>query len=239
MASPLVAVLTALIVAVGVSWAVVVARKPKGAAGPWIFGVCWLGLPSAVALSGALQDFSSFPPPMMFVLAAVLATGLSFAFSPWGGAVRDRFSMAELIGFHVFRAMPELLLFVAYSEGLAPVQMTIEGRNWDALTAVLAFLIYLNWRDDQTGPPHWVGFVWSVIGISLLVNVVSIAVLSMPTPYRVFHNEPANTFVATFPYVLLPAVHVTAAIGGHALVIKKLLRRTRSLAVAAPKEQLR
>jgi len=224
MASAFIAPLTAVIVAVCVSWAVVAARKPKAGVAPWVFAAAWITLPSLVALSGVLQDFSSFPPPMMLMLVAVFVAGLSFTFSPWGSAILNHFSTAELIGFHAFRFMPEALLYTAHCEGLAPIQMSIEGRNWDALTAVLAFVIYLKWRGDQNGVPRWVTLGWSVIGIGLLVNIVSIAVLSMPTPFRSFHNEPANTFVATFPFVLLPAVHVAAAIGGHALVLRKALR---------------
>jgi hypothetical protein len=58
----------------------------------------------------------------------------------------------------------------------------------------------------------------------LLLNIVVIAILSMPTPLRHFHNEPANTFIAYFPYIWLPAFLVQVALFGHLLVFRWLRR---------------
>lgn len=135
--------------------------------------------------------------------------------------------MAALVGFQAFRLLPETLLVLAYEEGLAPVQMTVEGRNWDIISALLAAGIYLQWRRSPVGVPRWAAIGFSAVGLGLLANIVGIAVVSMPTPFRVFMNEPANTFVATFPYILLPTVHVTAALGGHVVILRKLWRPNR------------
>ena len=56
----------------------------------------------------------------------------------------------------------------------------------------------------------------------LLANIVTVAIFSMPTEFRVFMNEPANLFVAHVPYVWLPAVLVPAALLGHLLVFRWL-----------------
>ena len=40
--------------------------------------------------------------------------------------------------------------------------------------------------------------LWNILGLGLLINIVAIAILSMPTPLRVFMNEPANTIVTEF-----------------------------------------
>ena len=219
--SAIIALSSAIIVIVWVCWALFQALPVRGPS-IGLLGLLWFVLPSALGASGLLSDFSGVPPRMFFVLFAVLGASVAFTFSPWGSAVCQRFSMAALIGFHAFRFLPESLLLVAFWEGLAPIQMTLEGRNWDVLSAVLALAVYLVWR--QAGVPRWAAIAWSVSALGLLVNIVGTAILSMPTPFRQFHNEPANTFVATFPYILLPAVHVTAALAGHLLVIRKLLR---------------
>jgi hypothetical protein len=57
----------------------------------------------------------------------------------------------------------------------------------------------------------------------LLMNIVTIAVLSMPTPFRQFMNEPANEIVATFPFVYLPGVLVVLAFAFHAFSLRQLL----------------
>ena len=67
-------------------------------------------------------------------------------------------------------------------------------------------------------------FVWNVLGLLLLINIVVIAVLSMPLPFRFFFNDPANTFVTHVPYVWLPTFHVQAALFGHLLIFRALGR---------------
>ena len=72
-------------------------------------------------------------------------------------------------------------------------------------------------RSAETGP----GLIaWNLAGLALLVNIVSVAILSMPTPFRAFTNEPANTFVTQAPYVWLPVFLVQAAWLGHLLTLK-------------------
>ena len=61
-------------------------------------------------------------------------------------------------------------------------------------------------------------------GLALLLNVVVISVLSMPTPLRRFHNEPANTFVTHFPYVWLPLYLVQVAWMSHLLIFRAAKR---------------
>ena len=54
------------------------------------------------------------------------------------------------------------------------------------------------------------------------MNIVTIGIFSLPTEFRIFMNEPANTFVAYVPYVWLPAVLVQAALLGHLLIFRWL-----------------
>jgi hypothetical protein len=65
---------------------------------------------------------------------------------------------------------------------------------------------------------------WNVLGVLLLANIIAVALLSAPTPFRVFMNEPANTFITHVPWIWLPAVMVLAAVMGHALVFRWLVR---------------
>jgi hypothetical protein len=70
------------------------------------------------------------------------------------------------------------------------------------------------------------------IAVSLLVFglaarwyiIVVLALLSAPLPFRLFTNEPANTIIATLPYIWLPAFLVPAALFGHLLVFRYLRR---------------
>ena len=64
--------------------------------------------------------------------------------------------------------------------------------------------------------------IWNTAGVVLLINILTIAVLSAPFPFRVFHNEPANVWITQAPWVWLPAVYVLAAITGHILVYRRV-----------------
>lgn len=64
--------------------------------------------------------------------------------------------------------------------------------------------------------------MWNLLSLGLLINIVTIALLSIPTPFRVFMNEPANTLVAHFPFILLPGMLVPLAYGLHFLSMRQL-----------------
>lgn len=56
------------------------------------------------------------------------------------------------------------------------------------------------------------------------MNVVAVAILSVPGPMRVFTGPPALTLPFHFPFIWLPMVIVLAALLGHLLVFRKLWR---------------
>jgi hypothetical protein len=115
------------------------------------------------------------------------------------------------------------MLHRAYEQGVIGVQMTWSGRNFDVVTGLGALVLGLwLWRRGEERPiPSAVIWAWNLLGLGLLVNIVTIAILSMPTPVRAFDGPP-NTFVAEFPWVWLPTVMVTAALFGHLLVARRL-----------------
>ncbi|MBI1760214.1 MAG: hypothetical protein HYR56_02150 [Acidobacteria bacterium] len=185
----------------------------------------WLAVPAALALSGWLHDFTARPPrfPLLLVSAFLLTTWL--AFSSYGTRLIEGLPIGWLIGFQVFRLPLEWLLHRLYQENVVPVQMTYAGRNFDIITGTLALLLLL-WS-KRTALPHWALWAFNLIGLALLINIVTIALLSAPLPLRRFFNEPANTFIADWPWVWLPAFLVQAAWFGHLLVFRRL-RRMRS-----------
>ncbi len=60
------------------------------------------------------------------------------------------------------------------------------------------------------------------MGLALLVNIVAIADLATPVPFRVFTEGPPNLLPGTFPYVWLPTVLVQLALVGHLLLFRRL-----------------
>jgi len=66
---------------------------------------------------------------------------------------------------------------------------------------------------------------FNIVGILLLLNILVIAVLSMPTSIRFFMNEPSNTLVGQFPFILLPGVLVPIAYTMHIFSLRQLFAK--------------
>jgi hypothetical protein len=182
----------------------------------------WLGGSAILAKSGILAEFQRRPPPILIFMFSLSIITAAVAFSPIGNRLIKGVDIRWLIGFQVFRLPLEFLLYQLYREGVVPAQMTFAGMNFDIVTGALA-LIILIWG-AIVEPPRWAIRLFNYVGLALLINIVTIAILSTPTPLRRFFNEPANTFVAYSPYVWLPAFLVQAAWFGHLLVFRWIRR---------------
>ena len=183
----------------------------------------WLAIPALLAASGVMRDFASLPPPLMLVVIPMVLACVAIAASPIGARLVEAAGIGWLVGIHVFRLPLELLLHRLYVEGVVPVQMTYDGRNFDILTGVLALVLGL-WATRRQ-PPRWAIWTFTIVGLVLLWNIVGVAILSTPMPIRRFFNEPANTFIAEFPWVWLPTFLVQAAWLLHLLALRWLLVR--------------
>jgi len=184
----------------------------------------WIVLLLVLSYKGFFADFSQLPPRPGIAVLVPLPFVLLFTFSKKGTGLLQSIPSHWLIYLQSFRIAVELLLLLAFIGGRLPVQMTFEGRNFDIITGLLALPVgYLL----ATGKPHAkkLAIAFNVIGLLLLLNILIIAVLSMPTPFRYFMNEPANTIVARFPYILLPGVLVPIAYGLHILSLRQLLAK--------------
>jgi len=121
-----------------------------------------------------------------------------------------------------FRIFVEVLIWLAFLSNILPVQMSFEGRNFDIISGILALPVgYFLLKRKNFSPKLAIAF--NIIGIVLLLNILIVAVLSMPTSFRYFMNEPSNSLVATFPFILLPGVLVPIAYSMHIFSLRQLL----------------
>ena len=180
----------------------------------------WLAFTAALARSGWLAAFDARPPHFFLLMAPTALATLALAASPFGARLAGRTSWPWLIGFQAFRLPVEIVLARLSDAGVAPPQMTWHGMNFDVLTGLSAPFVAWLLGQNKLGARGIV--VWNLVCLALLANVVTIAILSTPTPLRVFSDEPANTFVAEWPWVWLPAFLVPAALLGHLLAFRKL-----------------
>ena len=118
----------------------------------------------------------------------------------------------------------ELILWALFLEGVIGKQMTFEGRNFDVLVGItavpVAYLIASGKLKSKAAM-----MTWNIFGLIMLANIVSVAILSTPLPFRVFTEGPANTVIAYFPFVWLPGFVVPVAFAMHLFSIRKALQR--------------
>lgn len=186
--------------------------------------LAWTAFVSILSLAGTLSDFSGMPPRLFMVLIVPVIMIIVVMNAKATSEILQQIQPRALISLQVFRVFVEILLWGLFTQNLLPVQMTFEGRNFDILVGLTA--PFVAWLYQHQKISRTLVIIWNFAGLLLLLNIVTIAILSMPTPMRVFLNDPANTIVAEFPIVWLPGLLVPLAYWLHLLSLKQLLGRT-------------
>ena len=195
----------------GWSWAAVVAVL-----------VAYLILPAVLACAGVLDRYTPLPAPALLVVLVLSLITVWGVFSRRGAMVADAVPVAVVILLQAFRIVVEWQLHRLYVEGTVPVEMTYSGRNWDIVSGLTGLGLGL-WLLSGRKAPHSILLAWNVLGLGLLLNIITIAVLCTPVPFRQFTSVP-NLLPSTFPYVWLPSFLVQLALAGHLLVFRQLRR---------------
>jgi hypothetical protein len=123
----------------------------------------------------------------------------------------------------VIRVPVEITLYWLAAERLVPEAMTFAGRNFDILSGLSAPLVYyFGFRNGRTNRPLLL--FWNVAALLLLINVVTIAILSFPSNMQSMAFDQPNLAVVHFPFVWLPAVVVPIVFFAHIAAFVKLFR---------------
>ena len=210
-------------------WLLVVRGLRRALTGPGailVLFLAYLAAPGILAGLGLLDRYTPLPAPALALLAGLtLLTVAVTAFFPLGGFIAMAVRPQGLIALQGFRIAVEWLLHRLYLEGVVPVQMTWTGRNFDIVTGVTGLALGAAfWRARSL--PRGLILAWNVLGLGLLVNIVVIAILSTPVPFRRFAEGPPNLLPSEFPYVWLPSFLVQVALGSHLLLFRQLQRRS-------------
>jgi len=184
--------------------------------------VVLLGLHAALALNGFYLAKTTPPrfPLAPFPTIVVLLI-LFFAFSREGASVK---SLRALTLLSTVRVPVELVLLWLYQHGAVPRLMTFEGRNFDILSGLTAPLAaWLAFRGGKVNRPLLL--VWNLFAFGLLLNIMTVAILSLETPFQRFAFDQPNRGVLYFPFIWLPAVIVPVVFVSHAVSLWQLLKR--------------
>jgi hypothetical protein len=195
--------------------------------GTTITVAAWIAIVTVLSYRGFFSDFSKLPPRPALALLTPLPFVLAFSFSKTGIKLLQNVPAQWLVFMQSFRIFVEVLIWFAFLANKLPVQMSFEGRNFDALTGMLAIpagvLLVLKKEWSRA-----IILAFNILGLALLINIVVIGLLSMPTPIRYFMNEPSNTLLAQFPLILLPTFMVPMAYSLHVFSLRQLFIRQKT-----------
>ena len=179
----------------------------------------WMAATWALAASGVLLDWNATPPPFALLVGAIVGLAVTIAFTPYGTRLVLGLPLWALVAMQAFRLPLELAMHGMYDRGIMPEQMSYTGRNFDILTGASAIVVA--WLLG-TGRAGWrTAFAWNLAGLALLLNIVTVAILSTPR-FAFFGPDRLNVWVMYPPFVWLPAVMVLAALAGHLLIFRAL-----------------
>jgi hypothetical protein len=188
----------------------------------------YLVIPALLARSGALDRYDPPPPPALLLLLGQSLLTVALVFSSRGTALASRLALGSVVLLQSFRIVVEILLHRLYLEGVVPVQMTYAGRNFDIVAGITGLVLGVLLLRGRV-LPRGVVLGWNILGLALLANIVGVAALSTPVPFRVFTEGPPNLLPSTLPWIWLPSFLVQVALGSHLLVFRMLRTRPEGL----------
>lgn len=182
----------------------------------------WIFFQTALSVGGFYQDTAAFPPrvPVFAVAPALLAIASYFLFFRRTFIAGLPLSLLTLV--HTVRIPVELVLYWLAIAGMVPQAMTFAGWNFDILCGILAPIVYVlgvrsGWKN------RGILIAYNVLGLLLLINIVSIAVMALPTQFQQIAFDQPNRAVLYFPYIWLPAIVVPIVLFSHLSSLWQLL----------------
>lgn len=162
-----------------------------------------------------------FPPRMILIFIPLIIAIIYLA-----RLKKEKVDMLEgiefylLILFQSFRIIMEFILVMFYNDGVIPHQLTLHGRNFDIVIGILsipiAFTLYKKHKYSIL-----FGKIFNILGLIALVNIITIAIPSAPSPFRNSELYSMNYFPTYFPGILVIYI-VPMAIFYHILSLKQL-----------------
>ncbi len=181
----------------------------------------WILFQAVLAIFGFYQNSTAIPPRVaLFAVLPALLTIVTF-FIFFRKSFIEKLPLGLLTLLHTIRIPVELVLLWLFFAGQVPLLMTFEGRNFDILSGLLAPIVYfIAFRGGVVNRKLLIAY--NIIGLLLLANIVSIAILSLPSPFQQLAFDQPNRAVLFFPYVWLPAIVVPVVLFSHLAALWKL-----------------
>jgi len=125
----------------------------------------------------------------------------------------------QLVSIHVLRLLA-IGTVIKYIQGQLPLHFVIFGSVPDFLFAVSAVVVTILAANGPLQGDFLI--VWHLFGFSLFLGAGISMFFSVPSPFRIYHDEPDASIVFQFPMVLAPNFTVPLFMLAHAFALTKL-----------------
>lgn len=182
----------------------------------------FLGYETLLANSGFLEDMS-FPPrfAFMLILPCFVFTGV-FLSKKKNKAWVANIPSHWLLYLQSFRVFVEVLFVYSLAENILPIEVTIEGYNFDmvfGLSAILMGWVFTKYNTKK------LAILWNYLGLAVLASVIFVFMTSLYQPEIYGSTVPLLTSKATeIPYLYVAGYLMPLAVFGHVLSILNLRR---------------
>ncbi|MEP6946772.1 MAG: hypothetical protein ABJA02_12705 [Acidobacteriota bacterium] len=181
----------------------------------------WLFFQGILAMGGFYEDSSGVPPRLVLfaIVPALLLIAVYLIF--FRHPFIEKLPLRSLTILHIVRIPVEIVLLWLFLGGQVPHMMTFEGRNFDIVAGIAAPIVY--WVSFRKGETHrGILIAFNILGLMLLANIVTIAVISLPSAVQLINFDEPNRAVLYFPYVWLPSIVVPIVLFSHLASLVKL-----------------
>ncbi|MES2616349.1 MAG: hypothetical protein V4613_00635 [Bacteroidota bacterium] len=176
-----------------------------------------------LGFTGFYLNFNTIPPRFVALLGPSLLIIILLFSTKKGRQFLDTLNLQKLTILHTLRIPVEIVLYAIFSAGLIPETMTFEGANFDMLSGISAPIIaYLVFKTKALSMKALL--IWNFVTLFLLINILTIAILALPTPIQQVGLDQPNIGVGYFPFVWLPAIIVPLVMLSHLASIRQLLK---------------
>jgi hypothetical protein len=179
----------------------------------------WLGIAAALAQSGVLAVWATFPPRWPLLPLTALVTSVLLGLTRTFRRLLAGIPPWQPVALQAFRVGVELAFWRFHAEGVAPLQVTFEGRNFDAVVGLTAPVVAAGIASGWVGPRLTIA--WNLFGLAMLINAIGTVATSTPGPFHLGWAGEPFTAIAAWPVVWIPALLAPVGISLHVVSIRQ------------------
>jgi hypothetical protein len=195
-------------------------KAVRGSKAAIVGSLAWMCVQSAAALSGFYLVTNTPRPRFMLVVAPPILFIVGLFLTAAGRRFLDGMDMKWCVLLHTIRIFVEVNLYWLFLFKQVPALMTFEAGNLDILVGISAPIIWWAYSRGHIGRSGLL--IWNSVCLLSVLNAFGRAMLSAPFPFQRFAFDQPTVAILSFPFVLLPAFIVPAAILCHLALFRKL-----------------